>query len=106
MKDAKAPLTIQVPLAGQRLAYPHGEHHVNLPQYTRDLFEDHSIHPETIINNPQNTFNFDYNDNNFMDQLNDDADDDGNFVAVENEREERLCYLRLSKLILFLELNS
>lgn len=102
MKDAKA-LSIQVPSAGQRLAYPHGEHHVNLPQYTRDRFGDHSIHPATIINDNYQQNAFDYNDNNFMDQLN--GDDDGNF-AVENEREERLCYLRLSKLILFLELNS
>ncbi|XP_037025392.1 uncharacterized protein LOC119066834 isoform X2 [Bradysia coprophila] len=102
VKDAKA-LSIPVPSAGQRLAYPPGEHHVNLPQYTKDLFEDRFIHPETITNYyPQNAFHFDYNDNNFMDQLND--GDDGNFV--ENEREERLCYLRLSKLILFLELNS
>ena len=102
MKDAKAP-SIQVQSAGQPQAYQHGEHRVNLPQYTNDHFEDLFIHPETI-NNHQNAFNFDYNDNdnNIMDQqLN-----DGDLTFADDEPNERLCYLRLSKLISLLQLNS
>lgn len=100
VKDAKA-LSIPVPSAGQPLAYQHGEHRVNLPQYTNDLFEGHFTHPENINNQP-NAFDFDYNDNNFNSQL-----IDGDSTSfVENEQNEKLCYLRLSQLISFLELNS
>lgn len=107
MKDAKA-LSIQVPSAGQHLAYQPGDHHVNLLQYINDHFEDLFIHPENI-NNHQKAYNsYDYNiaynDNNFLNQLNDDDDDDDS-IFVENEQKEKLCFMRLNKLISFLELG-
>lgn len=101
MKDAKA-LSIPVPSAGQLLAYQHGDHSVNLPQYIKEVFEDHFTRPENINNQP-NAFNFDYNDNN-MNFMNQPIDAD--LKTVENEQNEMLCNLRLSKLLSFLELNS
>lgn len=102
VKDAKA-LSIPVQSAGQPLVYQHGEHNVNLPQYTNEVFEGHFTQPENINNQP-NAFNFDYNDNNYMDFMNQPNDADSN--TVENEQNEMLCNLRLSKLISLLDLNS
>lgn len=94
VKDAKVP-SIPVQSAGQLQAYQYGENRVNLPQYTNDLYEDRFIHPENT-NIYRNAFNFDYNDNNFLDPLN--GDD-----LVENEQKEKLCHLRLNRLISFFE---